>query len=243
MLSSDTMIKPVDSPDAFEARIILVEDDKMLRESVAEYLTLVGYDVISVDCGLKFYHTIAEQNFVAAVIDLGLPDIDGLQLAEYIRNNTTMRCIILTARGSVDERIAGYNFGADLYMVKPVDCRELSSALGRMLQRTILEHKPSHGKWSINCQRANLITPESGLLQLTTKEMSFLLSLAESSMEPVLRDTILTTLGYRTDEYANRALESLVRRLRRKIESVYGRAPILTHHGIGYSFSAQIEVI
>ncbi len=88
MLSSNTLIKPVDSPDAFDARIILVEDDKMLRESVAEYLTLVGYDVISVDCGLKFYHAIAEQSFVAAVIDLGLPDIDGLQLAEYIRSKT-----------------------------------------------------------------------------------------------------------------------------------------------------------
>ena len=223
-------------------RIILVEDDPLLRDSVAEYLVWTGYAVTAVENGLKFYHALAEDTFAVAVIDLGLPDIDGLQLAEYLRNNTATRCVILTARGSVDDRIVGYDVGADLYMVKPVDCRELAAALSRMVQRTAEAGTPGKidGEWRLNRQSSTLVTPTSALVALTAREMDFLLCLARSPEESVSRAAILGALGYGNDEFSNRALESLIRRLRRKIESVFGSSPILTRHAVGYFFSAPI---
>jgi len=222
----------------------MVEDNQALRDSIAEYLTIVGYDVTAVESGLAFYHALAEQTFSVAVIDLGLPDINGLQLVEYIRNNTAMRCIILTARDLVDDRIAGYDSGADLYMVKPVDCRELASALSRMVQRVsaISDATEYSGQWRLNRQDATLVTPSCAIVPLTAREMDFLLCLAASPEEAIPRTTILMTLGYTNDEFSNRALESLIRRLRRKIEGVFGSSPILTRHGIGYFFSASLNL-
>ena len=222
----------------------MVEDNRALRESIAEYLAIVGYDVTAVENGLAFYHAMAEQAFDVAIIDLGLPDINGLQLVEYVRNNTTMRCIILTARELVDDRIAGYDAGADLYMVKPVDCRELASALSRMVQRSSANSGAMErtGQWRLNRLNATLVTPSCAFVPLTGREMDFLLCLTASPEETIPRVTILTALGYANDEFSNRALESLIRRLRRKIESVFGSAPILTRHGIGYSFSAPLTL-
>ncbi len=244
MLSSNYITEPdIDALKASNRRIILVEDDPALRDSVADYLTRIGYEITAVESGLRFYHALAEHSFAAAIIDLGLPDIDGLQLSDYIRKNTTMACIILTARGSVDARIAGYDSGADLYLVKPVDCRELASALASILLRNRKEiAAKSDSNWCLNRQSATLITPTSALVSLTSREMDFLLCLAGAPEKAVSRTAILDTLGYSNDEFSNRALESLIRRLRRKIESIVGSSPILTRHGVGYTFSAPLTL-
>lgn len=229
----------------FPDRIIMVEDDQTLRESIAEYLTCVGFCVTAVDSGLHFYHALASQSFAVAIIDLGLPDLDGMRLVEYIHSNTAMGCIILTARDSVEDRVSGYDSGADLYMVKPADCRELASALSRMLQRTSAAGQImplSSGQWRINCQSAILVTPSGAIITLTAREMDFLICLAASPEETIARNKILSEMGYSDDEFSNRALESLIRRLRRKIENVFGSSPILTRHRVGYSFSAPIVI-
>jgi len=244
MLSSNSLLESDSGALKVSRRkVILVEDDPVLRNSVADYLTRIGYEMTAVGSGLGFYHALAEQTYAAAIIDLGLPDIDGLQLSEYIRKNTTMACIILTARGTVDARIAGYDSGAALYLVKPVDSRELASALTSILQRS---RKDSTAKtdpgWRLNRQSATLVTPTSAPVPLTSREMDFLLCLANCPEEAVSRTVILETLGYRNDEFSNRAIESLIRRLRRKIEAIFGNSPILTHHGVGYSFSAPLAL-
>lgn len=222
--------------------IIMVEDDQALRESIAAYLSRVGFTVVAVDTGLKFYQALAAESFQVALIDIGLPDLNGLQLADYLRNNTAMRCIIMTACDAVDDRVSGYEAGADLYMVKPVECRELASAITRLLQRATAEVRKElpAGQWRLNCQNTTLITPVQCIIHLTAREMDFLRALAIAAGQAVQRSSILLTLGYRDDEFASRALESLVRRLRRKIERAYGSSPILTRHGVGYGFSAPI---
>jgi len=244
MLSSDSISEPGNLPlKTSNCKIIMVEDDAALLESVANYLTRIGYEVTAVESGLRFYHALAEQTFAAAIIDLGLPDIDGLQLSDYVRKNTTMACIILTARSSVDARIAGYDSGADLYLVKPVDCRELASALASILQRNRKESAARTGsRWCLIRQSATLVSPTSALVSLTSREMDFMLCLAGSPEEAISRSVILDALGYGNDEFSNRALESLIRRLRRKIEAVVSSSPILTRHGVGYSFSAPLTL-
>lgn len=229
---------------AFQGSVIMVEDDHELREMLAEYLTRVGFEVVAVDTGLKFYHALAEQRFQVAVIDLGLPDMNGLQLADYIHQNTTMRCIILTARDAVDDRVAGYDAGADLYMVKPVDCRELAAAISRKIKRATADQPVRESNqedcWRLNRLHATLVSPSNAIIPLTTKEIAFLQILAAAGGQTIPRDTILATMGYVLDEFSQNALESLIRRLRRKIEQTAGHAPIQTRHGIGYLFSAPV---
>lgn len=222
--------------------VILVEDEPDIRLNLAEYLTKVGFDVTAVDNGLKFYHALAERPFAVAVIDLGLPDMDGLQLVEYLRNNSTMRSIILTARTSVDDRVSGYDCGADLYICKPVDGRELAAALKRIIQRNSHDLSSPANQWRLRRQQSALITSSLAVISLTGKEFDFVRCLAFAAGETVSRSVILEVLGYQNDEFSNRALESLIRRLRRKIEAVCGSSPILTRHAIGYSFSAPLVI-
>jgi DNA-binding response OmpR family regulator len=229
-------------------RVIIVEDDRDLRESLVECLSLAGLDTRGVGSCLEFYRASAEAPFAVAVVDVGLPDQSGYVLAEYIRKNTAMGVIILTARDSVEERIQGYNCGADLYMTKPADSRELTAAITNLALR-LRSRAPASGRarapeaWHLVRQSWRLATPAGATILLTAKEMAFMASLAGNAGKPVMRADLLAALGYRDDEYANRAMDSLVRRLRRKIEDgLRLPAPIKTVHAVGYCFSAPIII-
>lgn len=229
-------------------KVILVEDDLDLRESLVECLALAGLDACGVGSVMEFFRATATTSFSIAVVDLGLPDHCGYQLTEQIRKETEMGVIILTARDGVEDRVRGYDSGADLYMVKPVDCRELASAitnltlrLGRGGKTPPKEAQPA--SWHLVKQHWHLVTPSGSAILLTAKEMQFMECLAEFPGGTVPREAVLAVLGYRDDEYASRALDSLVRRLRRKIEEEPGLpAPIKTVHGQGYRFSARVVI-
>lgn len=229
-------------------RVIIVEDDRDLRESIVEYLTLAGLLVTGVGSGLEFYRTLADSSFHISVVDVGLPDQCGYVLAEYIRKNTAMGVIILTARDAVEDRVKGYGVGADLYLVKPVDCRELAAAISSLAERQRPE-TPSRPPaalqeaWQLTRKSWQLVTPGGSANSLTSREMQFLELLATTPGRAIRRDALLFALGYRDDEYANRALDSLVRRLRRKIEEGSTLpSPIKTVHAVGYCFSAPIVI-
>ncbi len=226
----------------------MVEDDRDMRESMVEYLNLAGLDVIGVGSGLEFYQALASSFFSIAVVDLGLPDQNGYVLVEYIRKNTTMGAIILTARDAVGDRVLGYESGADLYLVKPIDCRELAAAImslaGRRGDRvSSASPVPACESWRLVRSSWHLATPAGQAIKLTAREMQLIERLAESPGKPVKRDMLLARLGYGEDEYANRAMDSLMRRLRRKIEGSWTPpSPIKTIRSVGYCFSAPIVV-
>lgn len=230
-------------------RVIVVEDNRDLRESTVECLTLAGHDACGVGSCLEFYRALAaDSSYAIAVVDVGLPDQCGYVLAEYIRNNTTMGIIMLTARAAIEDRVKGYGSGADLYMVKPVDCRELAAAISSLAVR-LGNRAPEKGQtpapefWHLDKQSWRLVPPAGPAISLTAREMQFMESLAENGGKPVRRDALLAALSYRDDEYANRALDSLVRRLRRKIEESSSLpSPIKTIHAVGYCFSVPIVV-
>ncbi|NJD90630.1 MAG: response regulator transcription factor, partial [Geobacter sp.] len=115
--------------------VIVVEDDPDLCETLVEFLTLSGMEVTGVNSGLEFYKVVAQRNFTVAVLDIGLPDQSGYVLAEYARRNYAMGIIMQTAHGEAEERLKGYESGADVYMIKPVDCRELASAIKNLSLR------------------------------------------------------------------------------------------------------------
>lgn len=234
-------------------KIIAVEDDLDFRESMVEYLTLAGFDITGVGSALEFYQAITRQQFQLAIVDIGLPDQDGLVLAKYIRNNTDMRIVMLTAQSSLDGKITAYRSGADTYLVKPIDFAELAASLQSMFAR-LDEIEPlvnraaapvaamQQEQWTLSRNNATLTAPEGTTVGLTLKELDLLEKLAQSPNIVVERQALLDALDYENNELGNRALDALIHRLRRKKEELNHRLPLKTAHGAGYSFSESIVV-
>ena len=249
------MIRTEKKQTPLNRRVIIVEDDQDLREGIVTYLTLAGHAIDGVGSAIQLYQNIARENYALAILDVGLPDQNGFVLAEYLRNNTEMRIIMLTARAALDDKLAGYNSGADVYMVKPVDLQELSASITNILgrldafpsaqQSSDMENTapelPEHlAAWALDKNARNLHTPQGSVIELTGKEYDFIACLTSNGNEAVSREVILQALLYRNDEFSNRSLESLVHRLRTKIVACGNNVPIKTLHGIGYCFSAPL---
>ncbi|UZJ40445.1 response regulator transcription factor [Prosthecochloris sp. SCSIO W1101] len=237
-------------------RIIIVEDDKDFRESMVESLVLSGFDVTGVASALEFYRELSTNKYLLAILDLGLPDQNGMILAQYIRSNTDMRIIVLTAQSSLDSRITAYQAGADIYLLKPVDFSELAasihSILGRVDCQSFVSRKendtePDLNKetreWQLVRSDMYLHSPKHEIIKLSSKEFDLIEALASSSSKIVARQDLLNTLGYSNNKYGNRSLDVLIYRLRKKKATGKTRIPIKTFHGSGYGFSAPIAII
>ncbi len=241
-------------PNNPPSRIIIVEDDKPLLKSVVKYLTLDGYEVTGVSSAHEFYQHLFAVPYAVAILDVGLPDQSGLVLAQYVRNNNkNMRIIILTARADIDDELAGHKAGADIYLVKPVDFRKLSASIATLLGRLEApsvapqfvaetpESLPS-GKWRLLTTQWILQAPAGELVKLTPNELEFLKLLVSTPKEVVPRYELRNKLGYLNNESGNHSLQSLINRLRQKMESCSVALPIQTSHAIGYIFFADIII-
>lgn len=228
-------------------RLIIVEDDRDLREDLRDFLTLHGYEVTEVGTASECYVKLIEGNYDLLILDIGLPDQSGLVLAEYVRKNTGIRIVVLSAKVNTEERIAGYEAGVDIYMIKPFDSRELLLMIGNFfLERpasALPEHHEDHepDAWKLIRKDWRLQTAKGHGINLTAKEFEFIRIMAKERFGAVVnRHDILDLLAYQRDEYGNRAFESMVYRLRHKIEATGEDMPIKTYRGIGYSLSSPI---
>lgn len=231
------------------ARVIIVEDDADLRDTLLKWLGLYGIDASGVGTGMEFYQRLAAGNYEVAILDVGLPDGDGFAIAEFVRRNTTMGIVMLTARGRTEDRVQGFESGADVYLIKPVDCRELVAAVGNLAKRISPAPAAANGDknretWLLDRTQWRLCAPDGSSIPLTSKEMRLVECLVGASGEPVVRGDLMAALDYVDGDQANRNLDALVRRLRRKAEGTFGNGlPIKTIHSVGYLFSAPVSVI
>lgn len=225
-------------------KILIVEDDADLAESIATYLALENYSVTVVGSAGKCYVAMEATAFRIAILDLSLPDQDGLVLARYLRSNTRTIVLMLSARSTLDDRRMGYEAGAHLFMAKPVDFAELASAVAKLIHTAsepdqAAPIEAAQGSWRLQQSDGNLISPAGEELHLTTKEWDLLKLLAMRNNEVVPRECLLKALGYPLDEYGHRSLESILYRLRKK-GAATGGLPLRTSHGNGYGFMAPL---
>jgi DNA-binding response OmpR family regulator len=250
-------------------QVVLVEDDPLLRDSLACYLNLVGFPTTAVGDCLSLYSEIAVHRFDVAIIDLGLPDQSGEVLVDYLRRNTDCVIIVITARDTLDTRVECYRVGADLFLGKPVDGRELAAAITSLAARRTAPHTAPHATpvalphsaalapppetpatkavtpaaWTFAPWQRILTSPAAQRIELTAKEANLLALLTAPPAGTVARRQLLEALYRRQDDSADRALDSLVRRTRHTIEAATGSpAPILTEHSVGYLFAASVVV-
>ncbi|MEI8032484.1 MAG: response regulator transcription factor [Chlorobiaceae bacterium] len=236
-----------------KSRIIIVEDDLPLLKSAVKYLTLDGYEVTGVGTAHEFYKQIYSEPYDVAILDIGLPDQNGLVLAEYVRKNTNMRIIMLTALVTLDDQLAGHRAGADIYLVKPIDFRRLSASIATLLSRladtpvtspaATETHSPEPSeRWRLFSKQWTLETPGGARIKLTPKELDLMVQMATIPTAVVTRQDLLNKLGYFDTESGNHSLQALINRLREKIKAHTITSPIQTAHAIGYIFSADITI-
>jgi two-component system OmpR family response regulator len=229
-------------------RLIVVEDDTDLREEIVAFLQARHMIVRAAESGEQLRQALAVEECDIVILDLGLPGEDGLAVAAGLRAYENMAVIMMTARGRVEERITGLTVGADMYLVKPVDLRELEAAVravSRRLRPSVEakpDRRPDSGFWTFDPIAWTLAAPQGSVVQLTAAEVGFIGALTANPGTPVPRRTIASALGAAAAD-DDRRLDALVRRLRRKVEDEVGDSlPVQAAHAFGYVFNAPIRV-
>jgi two-component system, OmpR family, response regulator len=216
------------------ARVLVVEDESVLREAITDALRAAGFTVLSLPDGLDFAREVDSFRPDAAILDVMLPGPSGLSLAAHLRSSTQAVVLFVTARDSVPDRLAGFDAGADDYIVKPFALPELVARVRAVLRRA--------GRLvSSTVQVADLLVDEDvGRVQrgerdiaVTATELRLLAYFARNRDRVLSKTQILTQVwGY--EDYDPNLVETYVSSLRRKIEGEAGDRLIHTVRGVGY---------
>ena len=199
-------------------RILLVEDDARLAEMLSEYLRQAGLRVTVAPLGAAALEQLAAATHDAVVLDLTLPDIDGLDVCRRVRSRADTPVLMLSARGDAVDRIIGLELGADDYLAKPFEPRELVLRVRNILQR-VPEPRLSANEIRFGACRLDLARGElyrgSDAVHLTAAETALLLALARRPGEPVSREALSEEAQFSGNV---RTVDVQMTRLRRKIE-------------------------
>jgi two-component system OmpR family response regulator len=215
-------------------KILLVEDDAVLADGLIHTLSNIGYGVTAVTSGTYAEHLLQAQGFDLIILDLGLPDMDGLQLLREIRSQKLpLPVLILTARDDMNDRIEGISQGADDYMTKPFELRELEVRLHALVRRC-------YGGFSNTLEVGNLvldtqthqIEAHGKLLSLSARESAVLEILLIQAGKVVCKDKIAQYLSSEGDALADNAIEVYIHRIRKHLEPY--NVMIKTIRGLGY---------
>jgi DNA-binding response OmpR family regulator len=215
--------------------ILLVEDDLSLAKALQQALQKQGYAVNAVASGKAALHVVSIDAPDIVILDLGLPDMDGLMVLKAIREQSLeLPVLLLTARSSLDDRISGLDSGADDYLAKPFEMTELFARL-RVLERRLSTAKSAEiviGDVALDINSAH-VTVNGKELELSRREYMLLKSLMESAGRVLTRDTLETRLYSWGEEVSSNALEVHIHHLRKKLGAQF----ITTVRGVGYKVS------
>lgn len=224
-------------------RILLVEDEKTIRDTVAAYLEREGYWVTPAEDGQVALEQFAKHRFDLVVLDLMLPHISGEQVCRTIRDGSDVPIIMLTAKGELEDRVAGLELGADDYLVKPFSPRELVARVRALLRRAHVGAEPQRDRLVYGALEVDIAGHKAFLggeeLDLTASEFKLLTTLSRYPGRVYSRmELVEKVLGYDFEGY-ERTIDSHVKNLRAKLEDD-PRDPtfIYTVHGVGYRFES-----
>ncbi len=234
--------------------VLIVEDDLLVRSFEEEYLGANGYKVFVTEYGESMFQILAEQPVDLIILDIMLPSDDGFDLAKRIRSSSNIPIIMVTAKDDSVDRIVGLEVGADDYVVKPFDARDLLARVRAVLRRARWSSAPGPGKeighravahfagWELNLKRMQLTSSRGDDIKLTAAEFNLLSVLIGHSGQVHSRDQLIDLIYGRGMFPFERTIDTLISRLRRKIEKDH-RSPnlIKTIHRAGYLFTPEVE--
>lgn len=223
-------------------RILLVEDDVILGNATSIYLRNIGYVVDWARDGKQADLALHNEVYDAVVLDLGLPQLDGLAVLKRLRTRKQQtNVIILTARDSLEDRIAGLDLGADDYLIKPIKLAELAARIRAQLRRqhatlsSIIEYPPL----SLNT-KDRLVTYKNQPFALSPRELSLLETLLLRVGKVVSKENFLENISDWDESLGTNAIEVYMHRLRKKLLSV--GIEVRTVRGLGYMLDSQENI-
>lgn len=224
------------------ARLILLEDEPILRHELAGYLTEQGHIVDAVGTVRDFHAVFSPAGHLIALVDLGLPDGDGIDLIDALRNQgTRLGIVVISARSRTGDKVRGLVVGADYYLNKPIELEELSAVLTALARR--LETGGVSLSWVLDVCRGELAPPGKAPVPLTAQGAVVLMAIATGGGKLVDRRQIVNALGADFLQYDQRRLDTQIHQLRKAVFDASGvELPIRTVRNRGYQFLADIEL-
>lgn len=226
-------------------RVLIIDDDVELCELVAEYLTPEGFEVEAVHNGEEGLKRVLSGEHVLVVLDVMLPGMSGLEVLRRLRPESRLPVLILTARGDDVDRIVGLEIGADDYLPKPFNPRELVARIRAILRRTQLAASPPLEKITVGDVEldpaARMVRRAGEPVELTSVEFGMLEALMRASGQVVTREQLAqSVLGRKFMPY-DRSIDMHVSKLRKKLGDSDGAERIKTIRGVGYVYTRPSE--
>ena len=223
--------------------ILIIDDDTQLTELLIEFLSSYKYNVVAKHTPEKGLEHLEKKGTDAIILDIMLPGMDGFQVLRKIRENSAIPVIMLTARGEVTDRIVGLELGADDYLPKPFEPRELLARIQSILRRThssaaIVENVQFKGL-SIDKNKQEVLLDDKPI-SLSTTEYEALLLFVEHTGETLDREFLVENLRGISWQSYDRSVDVLVSRLRGKLGETPNKTRFIkTIHGLGYKFIGE----
>jgi two-component system phosphate regulon response regulator OmpR len=235
---------------ASEASLLIVDDDREIREELGSYLTHYGMEVAAAGSAVEAEKLLAERDFDVVLLDLWLGGENGFDVLRQMRKTSQIPCIMITAQDEVTDKVVGLELGADDYLIKPVNLRELLARIRALMRRTrpsgdsggggALPAPESGGtsNWRFDPMRRSLSAPDGTPVPLTTAECDLLIELVSKEGLPQSRDNLCRRVFNREWSPYDRSLDGIIVKLRRKLEPDPDRPLVIkTVRGRGYVFT------
>jgi len=230
------------------SHIVIVEDEAVTRGLLAAHFASEGYRVSEASDSSGLHELLASDRADLVTLDIRLPGEDGISILRQLREQSDLAIMVVSIRADDVDRILALELGADDYLTKPVNERELLARARNILRRT---HRTGEGKtppvlryrgWALDRLAREVRTPAGAAVRLTRGEFELLAALVERAEQVVSRGELLAALTHRGDVPSERTVDVLIGRLRRKIEPDPPRPRYVeTEHGVGYIFRGRAE--
>lgn len=224
-----------------QQHVVVVEDEAATRALLVGHFANEGYRVSAVACGQELDRVLSAERADLISLDIRLPGEDGIAVLRRLRASDACPIIVVSAQNDAAERVAALELGADDYVAKPFDERELLARARNLLRRAQPAPRTEppleatfHG-WRLHRDSRDVFDPEGNRVQLTRGEFDLLLTLVDNLDRVLPRRELIKALGHRSVSPTERTVDVMIGRLRRKIEPdpAHPRC-IVTHHGVGY---------
>lgn len=229
--------------------LLIVEDEPVTRTKLVGYFKSAGYDVTAASNGEEMQRMLSRHHIDLLLLDISLPDADGLELTMELRKTFELGIILVTGRDTEIDRILGLEIGADDYVTKPFNERELLARVKSVLRRLSIQASslPDQNSlyfagWEINLTQRKLLKENGDKVHLTRGEFELLAALVKHPKTVMSRDRLMALVTHRSWQPDNRTIDVLIKRLREKIE-VTPKAPelLLTIYGEGYVLASDVS--
>ena len=234
--------------------VLVVEDEPVTRARLVGYFRKEGYQVSEASDGQQLHDIMATESIDLVMLDINLPGEDGLSLTRTLRHQSDVGIILVTGRSDMVDRVVGLEMGADDYVVKPFELRELLVRVKNLLWRISLaknnspqmdesheDHLLSFAHWQVDTQRRQLLASGEEIA-LTGAEYELLLAFALNPGVVLNRERLMNLISHRHSGAGDRTIDTLIRRLRSKLEDDPKQPTLLkTIHGEGYLFTETVH--